>query len=120
MDIKIDFENNDLEFKNGDLVVTSGDECIKQQVKTGLFILPFDWFIDITKGINYFHGFRNDDKKLKAQIKDAIKSVEGVERLGKFAFDNSTTNWNVQAIIYTANSEIEVNSETPLGERNAN
>lgn len=120
MDIKINFENNDLEFKDGDLIVVSDDECVKQQVKTGLFILPFDWFIDIRAGINYFHGFRNDDKKLKAQIKDAIKSVEGVERLGKFVFDSSTTSWRVQAIIYTANSEIEINAETPLGEENAN
>lgn len=116
MDIKIDFDNNDLEFKDGDLVVVSGDECIKQQVKTGLFILPCDWFIDLTKGINYFHGFRNDDKKSKAQIKDEIKSVEGVDRLGKFSFDNSTQKWKVNAIIYTANSEIEINAETPIGE----
>ena len=120
MDIKIDFENSDLELKDGDLVVVSGDDCIKQQVKTGLFILPCDWFINITKGINYFQGFRNDDKRLKAQIKDAIKSVEGVDRLGKFSFDGSTTNWKVNAIIYTANSEIEINAETPLGERYAN
>lgn len=119
MDIKIDFDNSDLEFKNGDLVVVSNEDCIKQQIKTGLFILPMDWFIDITKGINYFQGFRNDDKKLKAQIKDAIKSVEGVERLGKFAFDSSTTKWDVKAIVYTANSEIEINAETPIGERNA-
>lgn len=119
MDIKINFDNNDLDFKDGDLVVTSNEDCIKQQIKTGLYILPLDWFIDIRAGINYFQGFRNDDKKLQAQIKDAIKSVEGVERLGKFVFDSSTTKWNVKAIVYTTNSEIEINAQTPIGERNA-
>jgi len=120
MDITINFTNSDLEFKNGDLVVTDGEDCIRQQIATGLFILPADWFIDITKGINYFVGFRNEPKVLKAQIKDEIRSVEGVERLGKFSFDNSTTNWKVKAIVYTANGEIAINAQTPIGERNAN
>ena len=111
MDIKIDFDNYDLAFENGDLIVT------KQQIKTGLFILPMDWFLDITRGINYFLGFRNNPKKLMAQIKDAIKSVEGVIRLGKFKFDTSTQKWKVKAIAYTVNNDIiEVNAETPIGE----
>ncbi len=116
MDIKIDFDNYDLELVDGDLVVTEGNECIKQQVRTGLFILPFDWFMDITKGINYFVAFRNNPKKLKAQIKDAIKDVEGVVRLGNFNFNSSTTNWKVQAVLYTVNNDvIEINAETPIG-----
>ena len=120
MDITIDFKNSDLEFKNGDLVVTDGEDCIRQQVTTGLYILPADWFIDITKGINYFIGFRNEPKVLKAQIKDEIKSVEGVERLGKFSFDGKTTNWKVKAIIYTVNGEIAINAQTPIGDNYAN
>ena len=116
MDIKIDFDNYDLEFKNGDLVVTDGSECIKQQVKTGLFILPLDWFLDITRGINYFLSFRDNPKKLRAQIRDAIQSVENVVRLGSFKFDSSTTKWKVQAIVYTVNNDvIEINAETPIG-----
>ena len=46
MDIKIDFENNDLAFEDGDLVVVDGDDCVKQQISTGLHILPLDWFLD--------------------------------------------------------------------------
>ena len=95
LDIKIDFDNNDLDFENGDLVVVDGNDCIKQQIKTGLFILPFDWFIDLTVGINYFVGFRNEPKKLKAQIKDEVKSVDGVARLGKFSFDKSSQKWKM-------------------------
>ena len=118
MDIKIDFNNNDLEFENGDLVVVDGDECVKQQITTGLHILPLDWFLDITKGIDWFAGFKDNPKKLKAQIKDAIESVENVVRLGKFTFDASTTNWKVNAIVYTIdNNTIEINAETPIGER---
>ena len=115
MDIKIDFDNYDLAFENGDLVITDGNECIKQQVRTGLFILPLDWFLDITKGINYFISFRDNPKKLRAQIEDAIKSVQGIVRLGNFKFYSSTTRWKVQAILYTVNNDtIEINSETPL------
>lgn len=119
MDIAIDFNNTDLEFKNGDLVVTDGEDCIRQQIATGLFILPADWFLDITKGINYFVGFRNEPRILKAQIKDEIREVEGVERLGKFNFDNTTTNWKVNAVVYTSNGEIDINAQTPLGGRYA-
>ena len=116
MDIKIDFDNYDLELKDGDLVVVSGNDCIKQQIKTGLFILPMDWFIDITKGINYFISFRDNPKKLRAQIKDAIEEVEGVVRLGKFNFDSSTRKWKVKSSVYTVNNDtIEVNAETPIG-----
>lgn len=114
-DIKIDFDNNDLAFVDGDLVVVEGDECVKQHIKTGLFILPMDWFFDITKGINWFNGFKNDPKFLNAQIKDAIKSVENVVRLGKIKFYNSTPHWKVNAIVYTVdNDEIEINAETPM------
>ena len=120
MDIEIDFNNSDLTFKNGDLVVTSETDCIRQQVATGLFILPCDWFLDITKGINYFTAFRNEPKKLQAQIKDEVKSVEGVERLGKFKFDSSSTNWKVNVIIYTVNGEVAINAQTPIGVRNGN
>lgn len=117
MDIKINFDTKDLEFENGDLVVVDGNDCIKQQVKTGLFILPMDWFLDITKGINYFISFRDEPKKLRAQIKDEIKSVDGVMRLGKFKFDSSSTKWKVQAIVYTVNNDvIEINAQTPMGE----
>lgn len=117
MDIKIDFDNYDLVFENGDLVVVEGTDCVKQQVKTGLFILPMDWFIDITKGINYFVSFRANPKKLRAQIRDAIQSVENVVRIGQFKFDSSTRKWRVQAIIYTKDNDlIEINAETPIGE----
>lgn len=117
MDIKINFDNYDLDFKDGDLVVIDGSNCIKQQIKTGLFILPMDWFIDIQKGINYFVSFRDNSKKLKAQIKDEIKSVEGVVRIGKFKFDNLTQKWKVQVIVYTVDNDvIEINAETPIGE----
>lgn len=117
IDIKIDYEKDDLAFEDGDLVVTDGSDCIKQQIKTGLYILPLDWFIDLRWGINYFKGFREEPKKLQAQIKDAIRSVDGVVRLGKYTFDNSTTKWKVNAIVYTFdNDEIEINAETPIGE----
>lgn len=117
MDILIDFENYDLKFENGDLVVVSDTDCIKQQIKTGLFILPMDWFIDITKGINYFVSFRNNPKKLRAKIMDAIESVENVIRIGQFKFDSTTTKWKVQAAVYTTNNDvIEINAETPMGE----
>ena len=116
MDIKIDFENYDLKFENGDLVVTDGNDCIKQQVKTGLFILPLDWFIDITKGINYFVSFRDNPKKLRAKIRDAIQEVEGVVRIGKFTFDSKSAKWKVNSSVYTVNNDIiEINAETPIG-----
>lgn len=114
-DIKIDFDNNDLAFVDGDLVIVEGDECVKQHIKTGLFILLMDWFLDITKGINWFNGFKNDPKFLNAQIKDAIKSVENVVRLGKIKFYNATPYWKVEAVVYTVdNDEIEINAETPI------
>lgn len=117
MDIKIDFDTKDLEFKNGDLVVVDGNDCIKQQIRTGLFILPLDWFMDITKGINYFVAFRDNPKKLRAQLRDAIESAENVVRLGKFRFDAHTTKWRVEAVVYTTNNDvIEINAETPIGE----
>lgn len=121
MDIKIDFENNDLVFEDGDLVVVDGDDCVKQQINTGLHILPLDWFLDITKGINWFARFKENPKILKAEVKDAIESVENVARLGKYSFDSSTTNWKINAVVYTVdNNIIEINAETPIGEQNAN
>lgn len=117
MDIKIDFDNYDLAFENGDLKVVDSADCIKQQVRTGLFILPMDWFIDITKGINYFVSFRDKPKKLRAQIKDEIESVDGVIRLGKFKLNSSTQKWGVKSIVYTVNNDvIEIDAETPIGE----
>ena len=116
-DIKI--TNGHLNLENGDLVLVRDINRIIQHIKTGLYLLIGDWVLDQSQGISYFTGMRAYPEILSAQIKRAINTVDGVDTVLKYKFEQDKDNIiKVSATVKVGNSEIAINEElnpTALG-----
>ena len=105
--------------ENGDLVLVKDIDRIIQQIYVGLRILVADWVLDVNAGINYFGGMRAYPEILSAQIKRAINTVDGVDTVLKYNFQQDDNNIiHVTATVKVGNSEIAINEQlnmTTLG-----
>lgn len=110
-DIKYDV---DLVFEDGDLVLVDGRDRVMQHVVTGLKILKGDWLLDYRKGINYFTGLKAYPKILKAEIKNAILEVDGVQMVRDYIFKRVGDVFNVSATVIIDNTEFYLNEEYKL------
>lgn len=109
-DIKI--TENRLLLENGDLVLVRDINRIIQHLRTGLYLLIGDWVLDQSQGIAYFNGMRAYPEILSAQIKRAINTVEGVDTVLKYKFQQDRDNIiRVSATVKVGNTEIAVNEE---------
>lgn len=105
-------ENNTFEFKNGDFILVDGVDRVKQHITTGVKgILPGTWILDIKAGIDHFSGLAAYTSIYKAQIKNAIKSVWGVDLLKTFVFDDSTQDYKVNGTVLVGNENLNFNEE---------
>ena len=75
--------------EDGDLVLTRDINRIKQHIITGLHLLIGDWVLDQSQGISYFTGMRAYPGILSAQIKNAINTVDGVDTVLKYNFQQA-------------------------------
>lgn len=110
-DIKYDV---DLTFEDGDLVLVDGRDRVMQHVVTGLKILKGDWLLDYRKGINYFTGLKAYPKILKAEIKNAILEVDGVDMVRDYIFKRVGDVFKVSATVIINNTEFYLNEEYKL------
>lgn len=110
-DIKYDV---DLTFEDGDLVLIDGKERVMQHVVTGLRLLKGDWLLDYRKGINYFTGLKAYPKILKAEIKNAILEVDGVDMVRDYIFKRVGDVFKVSATVIINNTEYYLNEEYKL------
>lgn len=110
-DIKYD---EDLVFEDGDLVLVDGRDRVMQHVVTGLKILKGDWLLDYRKGINYFTGLKAYPKILKAEIKNAILEVDGVQMVRDYIFKRVGDVFKVSATVIINNTEFYLNEEYKL------
>lgn len=110
-DIKYD---EDLVFEDGDLVLVDGRDRVMQHVVTGLKILKGDWLLDYRKGINYFTGLKAYPKILKAEIKNAILEVDGVDMVRDYIFKRVGDVFKVSATVIINNTEFYLNEEYKL------
>lgn len=109
-------ENNDVDLVAGDFPTCEDTERILQHIKTGLFIMPFDWVLDWRVGVDYVNGLRAYPRVMIAQIKNAIKRVYGVDNVLKFNVklkENQT--YELNASVKIGNSEIPVNNSINYG-----
>ena len=110
-DIKVT-EDNKLEMLNGDFVLVDGVDRVKQHLTTGIKgILPGTWLLDIKAGIDYFGGMAVYTSILKAQIKNAIKTVWGVSLLKTFNFNDSTQNYKVNGTVLVDNENLNFSED---------
>ena len=116
-DVKI--TNGHLYLEDGDLVLVRDINRIIQHIKTGLYLLVGDWVLDQSQGIAYFNGMRAYPEILSAQIKNAINTVDGVDTVLKYNFQQDRDNIiRITATVKVGNSEIAINEEfnpTTLG-----
>ena len=110
----IAYNGSNLIFNDGDLVLTEGRDRVMQQVVTGLRILKGDWLLDYRKGINYFTGLKAYPKILKAEIKNAILEVDGVELVKDYQFQRVGDIYKVSAVVVIDNEEYYLNEEYKL------
>lgn len=110
-DIKYDV---DLTFEDGDLVLVDGRDRVMQHVVTGLKILKGDWLLDYRKGINYFTGLKAYPKILKAEIKNAILEVDGVDMVRDYIFKRVGDVFKVSVTVIINNTEFYLNEEYKL------
>ena len=116
-DIKI--TNGHLLLENGDLQLVRDVNRITQQISVGLRILVGDWVLDSSAGVDYLGGMRAYPEILSAQIKRAINTVDGVDTVLKYNFQQDDNNIiHVTATVKVGNSEIAINEQlnmTTLG-----
>ena len=109
-------ENNDIELLDGDIPLIDGNERVIQQIKTGLFILPFTWILDYRVGVDYISGLREYPRIMFAQVKNAIKRVWGVDNVLKFQANIDREQiYNISANVKIGNSEIPINEVLNYG-----
>ncbi len=112
MDIKITKENFDVELINGDFPVVSGIDRIIQHIDVGLKLLITDWILNYKDGINYIYGMKGYSDVLSAQVKNAIMTVEGVDTVLKYNFEEEDNNvYHITATVKIGNSEIAINRD---------
>lgn len=106
-DIKVT-EDNRFVIKNGDFETVDGVDRIKQDITTAVRgILPGTWFPDPRIGINWFSGLAVYTSILKAQVKNAIDNVWGVNLLRNYVFDDSNSDeYKVSGIVFTDNENL--------------
>lgn len=112
-DIKI--TDNRLLLEDGDLMLVRDINRIMQHIRTGLYLLIGDWFLDQSQGVSYFTGMRAYSEILSAQIKRAINTVDGVDTVLKYSFFQDNNNViKISATVKVGNSEIAVNEQLNL------
>lgn len=110
-DIKVTNDNR-FAITNGDFVLVDGVDRTKQHITTGVKgILPGTWLLDVKAGINYFGGLAAYTSILKAQIKNAIRTVWGVTLLKNFDFDDSTQDYKVSGTVLIDNENLNFSEE---------
>ena len=109
-DIKLT-ENNRLELKNGDFILIDGVDRIKQHIKIAVQgILPGTWLLDAKIGIDWFSGLAVYLSILKAQVKNTINNVWGVDLLRNYNFDDSNPEeYKVTGVVITNNENLNFN-----------
>ena len=109
-DLKVT-DDNRFVVENGDFVTVDGVDRIKQDIKTALTgILPGTWYLDPRIGINWFSGLAVYISILKAQVKNAITNVWGVDLLRNYNFDDSNSEeYKVTGTVYTNNENLNFN-----------
>ena len=105
----IEYNGNNLIFEDGDLKLVDGKERVCQQVLTGLKILKGDWWLDYRKGIDYINGLKAYPRILKAEIKNAILEVVGVDLIKDYTFKRVVDEYNVSAKVLVDNQEYYLN-----------
>ena len=109
-DIKITEENR-LEIKNGDLVLVDGVDRIKQHISVAVRgILPGTWLLDAKVGIDWFSGLAVYLSILKAQVKNAINNVWGVDLLKNYEFNTDDADlYKVSGVVIINNENLNFN-----------
>jgi len=96
-DIALDLDPNsptyrDVKMSGGDLQIVDGKEAILQNILQRLRIYLGEWFMDNTKGIDYFNQIlvkNPQQSKIDAIIINQILSVPGVTLLTNYSFSTN-------------------------------
>lgn len=92
--------NGAIDFQNGDWVLVNGINRTIQHIKVALKTLKNDWILDYRKGVNYFDNLKAlDDETLKAEVKRAVREVNGVDKITKFNFERKGTNISIKITV---------------------
>lgn len=111
-DVKYNGQN--LVLSDGDLALVEGDDRVMQHIVTGLKILKGDWWLDFRKGIDYITGLKAFPRILKAEIKNAILEVLGVNLVKNYEFFRASDKYKVSATVSINNEEYYLNEEYKL------
>lgn len=110
----VEYNGQNLVIDDGDLALVEGDERVMQHVVTGLKILKGDWWLDFRKGIDYITGLKAFPRILKAEIKNAILEVQGVNYVKNYEFGRASDKYKVSATVSINNDEYYLNEEYKL------
>lgn len=97
-------------FKDGDWELVIGRDRVVQQVIIALRTLKNDWLLDYRKGINYFPALKSgNDALLKADTKQAVRDVVGVEKITRFDFRRKAQKISETISIQTDGENVTIN-----------
>ena len=98
-DIKLD-KNGNIAFENNDFALIDGVDRILQHCKVAHYILKNDWLLDYRVGIDHFKNLKeNADGREKAEIKNAVKNVKGIDRIISLTYERKNNKINVEELV---------------------
>lgn len=97
-------DNHDMTFGRGMADMARDEEATAQAVKTRLYLLLGEWFLDTDAGVPYLQQIMTKPANLplaEAIIKRTILETEGVQsmRLFNMAYDRDTRRLTIQATV---------------------
>ncbi len=106
-------KQHDMSFGFGRANLASQSEAVAQRVKTRLWLILGEWFMDTEAGIPYLTeilGNRVDLGRAEATFKEAITGTEGVLELISFSVvaDTTTRKLTVSASVATIYGDISI------------
>jgi len=116
-DIKLDQTTHDLFFKDGDLVLIEKNEWVAQKLKTKLLFFYGEWFLDISKGMDFYDIIfkKNVDLSyIDTLIKITIAEVEEVVEILEYDSSITMKKLSVNFKVSTIYGDVEIREEISL------
>jgi hypothetical protein len=97
---------HDMTFGHGNANIAQDQECVAQRVRTRLYLLQGEWFLDITAGMPWLQSIEGKPININyanARIKQEILNTDGVDSVLDFqsSLDRNKRLLSVTATVVT-------------------
>lgn len=84
IDLKWDFENNDI-YIDSDLALVDSSESMAQRIANSVHLLRGTWFLDLRDGVDWVGLLGNGNRALiDSAVRSVARNVEGVDSIVRY------------------------------------